>query len=484
MTNGPSEPAPFPAAEVEQDMHLTGGIGGHPKGLNVLFFTELWERFSYYGMRAILVLFMVAPVVQGGLGFSTEVASNIYGTYTMCVYLTSIPGGLIADKLIGPRKAILLGGIIIALGHFTMAFPSVPAFYAGLTLIVLGTGLLKPNISTMVGRLYSPSDMRRDAGFSIFYMSINIGAFLSPLVCGTLAQGVEFKAFLAKMGINPEVSWHFGFAAAGFGMCLGLAHLLYQYKLLDGVGEKSAPEPRSVETAGTEGQAGSQAAPKADFKSFFTLDEWRKLGAIAMLLGFAALFWSIYEQGGSSLNLFADELTNCNLFGFSFPSSWFQALQPVYVITLAPVFSWLWIKMAERQPSSPAKFGLGLLFLSMGIAIMVPASMLSAHGKVTPWFLITVYLVQTLGELCLSPVGLSTVTKLAPRRFQALTMGAWFVSSAIGNKMAGYLSSLFKFDSTASMVTLYGCMAGATFVASMLLFALTPKIRQLMGSVK
>jgi POT family proton-dependent oligopeptide transporter len=505
------DPAPFPAptagADSKIEFHLGGGIGGHPKGLNVLFFTEMWERFSYYGMRAILVLFMVAPAVQGGLGFSTEVASNIYGTYTMCVYLTSIPGGLIADKIIGPRRAILFGGAIIALGHFTMAFSSISAFYGGLTLIVLGTGLLKPNISTMVGRLYSPTDNRRDAGFSIFYMSINIGAFLSPLVCGTLAQGPEFKALLIKMGLHAESSWHYGFAAAGVGMCIGLAHLLYQYKLLDGVGERTPQESSTNQDSGkqepvkpdpvkpdpakdpakipakAQGTA-TEGSQKPSFKTFFTMDEWRKLGAIALLLCFAALFWSIYEQGGSSLNLFADELTNCSLFGFTFPSSWFQALQPIYVIALCPVFSWLWIKMAERQPSSPAKFALGLLFLSMGILVMVPASMLSAHGKVTPWFLITVYFVQTLGELCLSPVGLSTVTKLAPRRFQALTMGAWFVSSAIGNKMAGYLSSLFKFDSASAMVTLYGSMSAATFIAAMLLFALTPKIKQLMGSVK
>ncbi len=381
MTNEPSEPAPLPAGVGKVDYELTGGIGGHPRGLNVLFFTEMWERFSYYGMRAILMLFMEEAAAKGGLGIPHDVASNIYGTYTMCVYLTSIPGGLIADRIIGPRKAILLGGIIIALGHFTMAFPSITTFYAGLTLIVLGTGLLKPNISTMVGRLYSPTDVRRDAGFSIYYMSINIGAFLSPLVCGTLAQGKEFQGFLAHVGLPPESSWHFGFAAAGVGMCLGLASLVYQYKLLDKVGgtntiSRSAPKAESApkEETGPKQEsstideistkdaksANAGAAPAAEQTSpesstLLTIDEWRKLGAIALLLVFAALFWAIYEQGGSSLNVFAEKLTDCTAFGYAYPASWFQALQPIYVIALAPVFSWLWIKMGERQLLQPGK---------------------------------------------------------------------------------------------------------------------------------
>jgi POT family proton-dependent oligopeptide transporter len=451
---------------------LTGGIGGHPRGLNVLFFTEMWERFSYYGMRAILVLFMVAPVVQGGLGFSMEKAGTIYAWYTMCVYVTAIPGGFIADRFIGPRGAVMLGGSIIALGHFTMAFQSEFAFYAGMVVIALGTGFLKPNISTMVGRLYPPNDPRRDAGFSIFYMGVNLGAFLSPLVCGFLAQSDEFKAFLVKVGIEPHTSWHFGFAAAGVGMCLGLIQLLTQYKLLDGVGDKVA-QPKSSEKV-------------EDFPTQTGLnkDELNKIFACAILFLFNITFWSIYEQGGSSLNVFADQLTDNNLFGFKFLSSWLQALQPVYVITLAPVFSWLWIRMGTRQPSSPAKFALGLLFLAFGIAIMVPAALLSAHGKVSCLFLITVYFVETLGELCISPIGLSTVTKLAPRRFQSLMMGGWFVSNALGNFFAGLLSSLFKSDSSGAMSTLFGAMAGTSFCMALLLFGLTPKIRGLMGSVR
>ena len=488
------------------DPKISGGLGGHPKGLNVLFFTEMWERFSYYGMRAILFLFMVETVKNGGLGFSQAAAGEIYGDYTMCVYLSSLPGGLIADKLIGPRKAILLGGIIIALGHFTMAVQSLTTFYCGMILIVLGTGLLKPNISTMVGRLYSPTDVRRDAGFSIYYMGINIGATLSPLVCGYLAQDKGFQQVLVKMGLPAECSWHFGFAAAGVGMCIGLIHLLVQYKLLDHVGERvksgdipeSEPQPQDKQDSapGAETTAAGDSIPEpsvqaqappaavAEKKPFFTGDEWRKLAALGILLLFNTLFWAVYEQGGSSLNVFADKNTQTSIFGYHFASSWLQGLQPVYVILLAPAFSWLWIKLAERQPSSPAKFALGLLFLSLGILIMVPAALLSAAGQVSVFFLVTVYLVETLGELCLSPVGLSTVTKLAPRRFQSLTMAAWFVSNAIGNKMAGELSKYFESDVPTTMAYLFGGMAAATFVAAALLFALTPKIKQLMGSVK
>lgn len=368
------------SAELEH-RELSGGIGGHPIGLNVLFFTELWERFSYYGMRAILVLFMVAPMVQGGLGFSTEQASHIYGLYTMCVYLTSIPGGFIADRILGARKAILLGGIIIALGHFTMAFPSQLTFFGGMLLIVLGTGLLKPNISTMVGRLYHTNDPRRDAGFSIFYMGINMGATLAPLVCGYLAQSNQFKTFLASVHIAPEASWHFGFAAAGVGMCIGLTHLLARYHILDKIGGKvdSLQQDNSDST-------NSDSTRSHESQASLSRDEWKKLAALMCLFVFNTLFWSIYEQGGSSLNLFADKLTDTRLFGYQFPSSWFQSLQSMYVIALAPVFSAIWLKLGEKQPSSPAKFALGLMFLGLGIATMVPAAVLTAQGKVSPLF--------------------------------------------------------------------------------------------------
>jgi len=367
-------------------------------------------------------------------------------------------------------------------------------------LIVLGTGLLKPNISTMVGRLYHLNDPRRDAGFSIFYMGINMGATLAPIVCGYLAQSDHFKTVLAKLGLAPESSWHFGFAAAGVGMCIGLAHLALQWKLLDKSGGKvekeqvaihdvSDIESDTVEATGspikeTSQKPGETHALEAIKAPMFTPDELKKLGALLCLFIFNALFWSIYEQGGSSLNIFADRLTNNSIFGMAFPSSWFQSLQSTYVILLAPVFSWLWIKLGEKQPSSPGKFSLGLLFLGIGIAVMVPAAILTAQGKVSPIFLIAVYFVETLGELCLSPVGLSTVTKLAPARLASLTMGGWFVSTAIGNKLAGHFSGYLQSDSSGAMSYLFGAMAIAALTAAGLLAALTPFIKKLMGSVR
>lgn len=447
-------------------------LASHPKGLGVLFFTELWERFSYYGMRAILMLYMTEAVVGGGLGFDVKNASRIYGEYTSWVYLTSIIGGLIADRLLGARKAILVGGMIIALGHFTLAIQSVYAFFGGLILIILGTGLLKPNISTMVGKLYPPGDVRRDAGFSIFYMGINIGAMLAPIVCGFLAQSKTFKDMLAGWGMHPEASWHFGFAAAGVGMCIGLATLLASYKQLEAVGGREV-KTKSVDETKVE----------AKEKLALTSDDWSKLGALFVLFFFNMFFWSIFEQSGSSLTLFADRMTDCRIFNWEFPSSWFQSLQPIYVIIFAPVFSWLWLKLAERQPSSPAKFAFGLAFLGLGIAIMIPAAMLAAHGKVSPMFLILLYLLETFGELCLSPVGLSTVTKLAPRAFQSMTMGAWFISTALGNRLAGYFSEWFKEDPS-TLVNLFGIMAVACFVAATILGVCVPLVKKMMKDVK
>lgn len=466
-------------------------LASHPKGLGVLFFTELWERFSYYGMRAILMLYMTEAVVGGGLGFDVKNASRIYGEYTSWVYLTSIIGGLIADRLLGARKAILVGGIIIALGHFTLAVQSVYAFFGGLILIILGTGLLKPNISTMVGKLYPPGDLRRDAGFSIFYMGINIGAMLAPIVCGFLAQSKTFKDILQSWGMHPEASWHFGFAAAGVGMCIGLTTLMASYKQLEAVGAREVKsavktaEIKDVATAGASPQAdqitGSADQPKS--KLALSADDWSKLGALFVLFFFNMFFWSIFEQSGSSLTLFADRMTDCRIFGWQFPSSWFQSLQPIYVIIFAPVFSWLWLKLAERQPSSPAKFAFGLAFLGLGIAIMVPAAMLAAHGKVSPMFLILLYLLETFGELCLSPVGLSTVTKLAPRAFQSMTMGAWFISTALGNRLAGYFSEWFKEDPS-TLVNLFGIMAVACFAAAAILGVCVPLVKKMMKDVK
>jgi POT family proton-dependent oligopeptide transporter len=447
----------------------TGGFLGHPKGLTPLFLTEMWERFSYYGMRALLILFMVAPVENGGLGFDTKRAASIYGTYTMSVYLLGLPGGFLADKILGARFAVLLGGIIIAIGHFSMAYPSLPSFYAGLVLIACGTGLLKPNISSMVGSLYREDDPRRDGGFSIFYMGINSGAFAAPLICGYLAQSDSWKHRLSSMGFSPESSWHWGFAAAGVGMIFGLIQYLAHRKRLAHVGNRSQ---------------GRKAVSNAADVAPLTRDEWKRVGAIVVLFVFSVLFWSIYEQAGSSFNLFADTLTRCEIFGWKFPSSYFQSLPALFVVfILAPLFSWLWVRLGSREPSSPAKFAYGLFFVAISVLLLVPASMFAASGRVSPLWLVAVYFVSVIGEMCLSPVGLSTVTKLAPPRLAGIMMGVWFLSIAIGDKVAGYVAGFFTGTDTALLQRLFGYMGVALLISTGVLIALTPWIRRLMGKV-
>jgi len=383
---------------------------GHPRGLSVLFFTEMWERFSYYGMRALLILFMVAPAATGGLGFTTRRAATIYGLYTMAVYAASIPGGWFADRVIGHYRSVLAGGVLITLGHFSMAIPTLQTFFLGLTLIVLGTGLLKPNVSTMVGFLYGPDDARRDAGFSLFYMGINIGAMTSPLVCGFLGQ---------------KINWHSGFAAAGFGMLLGLT----QYIL----GRKHLPESTPMRQ-----RAAGDAANEP-----LTPSDWKRIGAICVLFVFALIFWSVFEQAGSTLTLFADRHTRLSILGWTFPSSWFQSEQPLFVIALAPVFAWLWVRLGKREPSSATKFAMGLALTAVGFLIIIPAARIAEtqHTRVSPLWLTMLYLVHTFGELCLSPVGLSLVTKISPKKVVGLMMGFWFLATSFGNFFAGFIAS-------------------------------------------
>ena len=427
----------------------------HPAGLSTLFFTEMWERFSYYGMRAFLILYMTAPVAAGGLGFADRDAASIYGTYTGSAWAAAILGGLAGDRWLGQYRGVLIGGIIIALGHFTLAFPPLPFFYAGLTLIVVGTGLLKPNVSTLVGSLYEPGDARRDAGFSIFYMGINLGAFIGPLIAGWLAQRVD---------------WHVGFAAAGVGMTFGLIQYVVGKRRLQPALDRLARQPRTTEA----GRSTTEA---------FTATEWKRVGAIVVLFVFASLFWGAYEQAGSTLSLFADRYTRLDVFGFSFPSSWFQSVQPLFVILLAPVFAWLWIRLGPHQPSSPAKFALGLLFAGLAFLLLVPAAMLAQSGegvRVSPGWLVWAFFLTELGELCLSPVGLSVVTKLAPARIVGVMMGVWFLSNAAGNKLAGWAAGFF---STLPLPTLFGTVAVVMLVATAILFLLVKPVKRLMGGV-
>jgi POT family proton-dependent oligopeptide transporter len=465
-----SEAIDQPTQEVIEAVPDTGGLGGHPRGLTTLFFTELWERFSYYGMRAILVLYMVTLPEQGGLGFDTKRAASIYGTYTMSVYLTALPGGLIADKWLGARLAVLFGGIIIACGHFTMVFQSTNFLYAGMALIAIGTGLLKPNISAMVGGLYRENDPRRDSGFSLFYMGINMGAVLAPLVCGYLGQSEGFKSFLASNGFNPATSWHWGFGAAGVGMILGLIVFLLQR-------DRLRPAERRIE------RVQDKAAESPDQK--LTPGDWKRIAAIFIFFLFTMLFWAAYEQKGASLNLFAAKLVRTEVFGMAFPSSWLQSLTPLFVILLATPFSILWVRMGDRQPSSPAKFTLGMLFIGLAyLLFMAPAAWLTADGKVSPLWLVGLYFFEVVGEMCLSPVGLSTVTKLSPAKLVGIMMGVWFLASSLGSKLAGYLSGFFDAESPATLVRLYGGIAIGLLIATAILAALIPTLRRLMGRVK
>jgi POT family proton-dependent oligopeptide transporter len=418
----------------------------------------MWERFSFYGLRALLVLYMTASVANGGLAFTAERASSIVGWYGFGVYAAAIPGGWIADRWLGQYRSVFVGGCIIALGHFSMAIPTVTTFFLGLWLIVVGTGLLKPNISTMVGALYDREDARRDAGFSIFYMGINLGAFIAPFVVGTLGQ---------------KVDWHLGFGCAGVGMVAGLI----QY---------AAGRRRLAPALARLGQTETRAAPPSSTEPWwrFTRSEWGRIAAIAVLFVFSSIFWGAFEQAASSLNLFADRLTNNTAFGRTFPSTWYQSLNSMFMIFgMAPLLAWLWIRLGPRQPSSPVKFALGLIFVGLGFLLIVPAAKLAQEQGVlvSPWWLVGLYFLHTIGELCLSPVGLSIVTKLAPQRIVGSMMGVWFLSIAMGNKLAGWAGGFYE---RLPLPTLFGYVALVTFVAAVILLMLTPLIRKLMGEVR
>jgi proton-dependent oligopeptide transporter, POT family len=496
----------MPVGAVDARAH-DAAFFGHPRGLSTLFFTEMWERFSYYGMRALLILFMTAPAAAGGLGFDTAVAGAIYGLYTSMVYMTTLPGGWIADRLIGQRRAVLYGGIIIAAGHFCMAFSSLTTFYVGLTLIVVGTGFVKGNAAVIVGALYGDQDARRDAGFSIYYMGINLGAFIAPLVCGYLGQ---------------RVNWHIGFAAAGVGMVLGLVQYVLGAKYLGDAGLHPAPAGSEADAARLRSRAqigggltlvvfvalalgmytgalpitAKQIADAAGyalvlivvvfFGWLYFAGEWtpaerKRLYAIGVLFVAATIFWSEFEQAGSTLNLFGDRATRTLVLGWEFPSSYFQSLQPLFIITFAPVFAWVWIRLGRREPSSPAKFGVGLLFVGAGYALLVVAASLAQDGvKVAPWWLVVTYLLHTYGELSLSPVGLSATTKLAPQRVVGLMMGVFYLAISLGNFIGGRLSSLYG---SMPLPQLFGAIAAVGLGAGLVMFALTPPIKRLMGDV-
>jgi len=422
----------------------------HPKGLYLLFFVEMWERFSYYGMRALLVLYMV-----NALQFSSEKAGSVYGTYTGLVYLTPLLGGYLADRYIGARKSILIGGILMALGHFAMAFPPLPFFYTALGLLILGNGFFKPNISTVVGQLYEKNDPRKDSAFTIFYMGINLGALFSPFVCGYLGE---------------KIDWHLGFAAAGVGMVLGLIIYVWgQKKLLGDIGLRPARKPKDKNVK----------------EEPLTREEKDRIAAIFILAFFVIFFWSAFEQAGSSLTLFADQSTNRVLpfINWEMPTSWFQSVNPLFIILLAPIFSGMWINLAEngREPSTPVKMAIGLGLLSIGFVVMIAAAaVFEQSGLVGLGWLLGAYFLHTLGELCLSPVGLSVVTKLAPARFASLMMGTWLASSALANLVGGLFAGNYD---TMNHVEFFMIPTATSAIAGLLLLILAKPIRKLMHGV-
>jgi POT family proton-dependent oligopeptide transporter len=554
-----------------------GTFFGHPRGLSTLFFTEMWERFSYYGMRALLILFMTATAAGAnpGLGFTEGTAGAVYGLYTSMVYLLTLPGGWVADNLWGQRKAVFVGGVIIAAGHFTLAapligLPQLPTFYLGLLFIVLGTGLLKPNVSTMVGDLYpDPSTAtdehikqewgaKRDAAFSVFYMGINLGAMLGPFICSTLGE---------------KVNWHWGFSAAGFGMILGLVQYKLGGKYLGTAGQLKTTDTSdavarrhrnfflgagavgaiaalvvfllvtgalgislqvfatwigygilllsilfftwlifSARWAGTLlglfvvlaavlapriGTRGGQWAIVATLGAFILLNvgllvtrgaqvsiEKKRLMAIFWLFLLAAIFWSGFEQAGSSMNLFARDLTDRTLFGWEMPAGYLQNVNPFFIIVLAPVFGvlWTWLARRERNPSIPMKFALGLLGLAAGMFVLAwGASYSSDTTRVSMTWLIVTYFLFTVGELALSPVGLSSMTKLAPPGRLGQMMGVWFIAAALGNLFAGLVAGTLEALPPEALFRNVALFSGAVGVLAL---ALSPWVKRLTGGIR
>ncbi len=440
----------------------------HPKGLNPLFFTEMWERFSYYGMRALLLLYMTAPATSGGLGLSLKLSGLLYGLYTFSVYALSIPGGWVADRHLGYRKAILVGGVLIALGEFALASGPLVLFYAGLVVIAVGTGLLKTNCTSIVGMLYKQNDPRQDGGYTIYYMGINIGAFVAPLILGFMAQDPVFVAALGQLGLASANGWRWAFGLAGVAMVAGLVQYTIRAGSLGDVGVR--PGGRSLQ--------GERIAHEP-----LTPEERGRMWVVGILVFFIMIFFFVFEQAGTTLNLFADEHTGMSLMGVTLRSTWFQSVNSIWLLLLAPLFSWLWIALKHNEPSSPFKFALGLFFVGAGMLLLVPPSLEYTANpilKVAPWWLIGTYGLHTVGELCLSPVGLSTVSKLAPARYAGVMMGVFFFAIGVGDLLAGLAGG---FSDSLKPATLFGGLFVITSVMALFLVTLTPRIKRMMGGV-
>ncbi|MCW8328274.1 peptide MFS transporter [Photobacterium sp. SDRW27] len=441
----------------------SGTLLGHPKGLFLLFGTELWERFSYYAMRAILVLYLTDKTINGGLGWSTQDALNLYGIYTGLVYITPLIGGWIADNFLGQRRSIIIGGILMALGQFTLALPnsmvdphSVTAFYLGLGLLIIGNGMFKPNISTMVGDLYQEGDNRRDGAFTIFYMGINLGSLLAGIIAGTASAAYGWKA---------------GFLTAGIGMLISLVtQMVFAERLLGDIGKVPA-----AKRAAAMNKSGKQEP--------LTKQERDRLKVIMIMGLFVVIFWAGFEQAGGLMNIFSQQYTDRMIGSFEVPAAWFQSLNPFFVITLAPIIASIWVKMGPKEPSSPIKFAMGLFFLAAGFLCMIGAVMQQGGDitvKTSMMWLVGAYFFHTLGELCLSPIGLSMVTKLAPLRLASLMMGAWFGFNAIANYVAGIVGA--QVGEAGPMAIFSGIAIAATIAGVLLLLCSNQLIRWMHGA--
>lgn len=419
----------------------------HHKGLFLLFFVEMWERFSYYGMRALLVLYMVKQLV-----YSTEKAGNIYGIYTGLVYLTPLIGGYIADRFIGQRRCITIGGLVMALGLFLLSTGVDSLFLISLFLMIIGNGFFKSNISSILGLLYSDKPDKKDSAFTIFYMGINLGAFFSPLICGTIAYKYGFT---------------YGFFSAGVGMLIGIMI----YKIF---------ENKYLREAGLNPVVFNSAS--VDKKQNLTREEKMNLSALLLLMLFTIIFWTCYEQAGSSLTLFAEFSTNRNLFNLTIPAEYFQSLNPLFIIVLAPVMSYLWSRLNNNklEPTSVEKFTIALFLISAAYIVMTFSAKLSVDSLVSPLWLVGGYLIMTVAELCLSPIGLSLVTKLAPKQFLSLTMGAWFLTSFFGNMFAGFWGGKYG---TISTDILFFILAVISFISGGILLLLKNKFNKILGKI-
>jgi POT family proton-dependent oligopeptide transporter len=479
---------------------------GHPGGLLVLFLTEMWERFSFYGMRAILQLFLTAPLAVGGFAMAKADAFTIYSVYNSMVYLMALPGGWVADRLLGTRRSVLWGGIVIAAGHYVLALPVKPTFFLGLGLIVLGTGLLKPNISAMVGELYDKhpelGESRRDSGFTLFYMGINLGAFIAPLITGWFQERDEY---------------HLAFGIAAIGMTLAVIQYVLGGKRLEGVGLKAHKPLVHGEARRLLKFAAIAVAIVAVFfigdvvlgtfepkhiatfmaliplvvalgyffvvfrdRTLTSLEHSRVTAYVFIFLG-ATLFWMIYDQAGSVITAFTDDNVRRSIGSFEIPTPWFQSINAVLILLLAPFFAWLWVKLGTRNPPTSKKFSLSLMLIGFSFLVMATAAIAAAaRGLISPWWIVFMYLVQTVAELLLSPVGLSVTTKLAPLRYASQIMGLWFLATACGNALNTWVTPLVT---RMPEKLYYGVIGGFAILVGVAFWVASRKLTRLMGGV-